>query len=268
MSTVIAPSGTRLRKGQWLSMKPISRLRSRLTFANTTSSLALFVALGGTSYAAIQLPKDSVTSKQVKNRSLVATDFKKGQLPRGLEGPMGDTGLPGPRGVRGAQGPAGVQGPRGEKGASGEKGATGDTGAQGTAGQQGPTGDTGAQGPNGDAGAAGPQGPAGEIGPPGANGDTGPQGPKGDPGAGIGSVTVRRVTQTTGPGGPYTVTAHCQADERAVGGSAVGVNDEGIFGQAGIPVPETAGATPTGWKTEYSQGIASVTTTVYVICVR
>jgi hypothetical protein len=81
-------------------------------------------------------------------------------------------------------------------------------------------------------------------------------------------VTVRKTTQTTGPGGPYTVTANCQAGERAVGGSAVGEGDEGIFGQAGIPVPDTAGATPTGWKTVYSQGIASVKTTVYVICAR
>jgi hypothetical protein len=35
-----------------------SRARSRLTFANVVSVLALFVALGGSSYAAV---KDSVT---------------------------------------------------------------------------------------------------------------------------------------------------------------------------------------------------------------
>ena len=81
-------------------------------------------------------------------------------------------------------------------------------------------------------------------------------------------MTVRQSTQTTGPGGPYTVTAHCQAGERAVGGSAVGEGTDGPSALAGIPVPETAGATPTGWKTVYSQDIASFKTTVYVICAR
>ena len=43
----------------------------RLTFANVTSCLALFVALGGASYAAIKLPANSVGTKQVKNHSLL-----------------------------------------------------------------------------------------------------------------------------------------------------------------------------------------------------
>ena len=43
---------------------------------------ALLVALGGTSYAAVQaLPRNSVTTVQVKDRSLLAKDFAKGQLP-------------------------------------------------------------------------------------------------------------------------------------------------------------------------------------------
>jgi len=80
--------------------------RKRLTFANVVSCLALFVALGGASYAAINLPKNSVGSKQlkknsvtsakVKNHSLKAVDFKAGQLPAGREGPQGPTGEPGP----------------------------------------------------------------------------------------------------------------------------------------------------------------------------
>jgi hypothetical protein len=78
------------------------------------ASVALLVALGGTSYAAIQLPansvgtkqlkKNAVVSKKVKNRSLKAVDFALGQLPAG------------PQGLQGAQGPAGPQGPKGEKG--------------------------------------------------------------------------------------------------------------------------------------------------------
>ena len=44
----------------------LARLRRRATFANVTSALALFVALGGTSYAAITLPADSVGSDQIR----------------------------------------------------------------------------------------------------------------------------------------------------------------------------------------------------------
>jgi hypothetical protein len=76
--------------------------------------LALSVALGGTGYAAITLPKNSVgarqlkknaiTSTKVKDRSLLARDFKQGQIPRGLKG---DTGAKGAQGIQGIQGPAG-----------------------------------------------------------------------------------------------------------------------------------------------------------------
>ena len=71
--------------------------------------IALFVALGGVSYAAATLPRDSVgtaqikrsavTSAKVKDGSLLARDFKAGQLPRGEQGPAGE------RGATGAVGP-------------------------------------------------------------------------------------------------------------------------------------------------------------------
>jgi hypothetical protein len=64
--------------------------------------LALLAALGGTSYAAIQaLPRNSVTSVQVKDFSLLARDFKRGQLPRGAVGPAGPAGPQGPAGPAG-----------------------------------------------------------------------------------------------------------------------------------------------------------------------
>ena len=75
---------------------------------------ALMVALGGTSYAIAQLPANSVGTKQlrknavtapkVKDRSLVARDFKRGQLPRGARGPAG------PQGAAGAPGATNVDG--------------------------------------------------------------------------------------------------------------------------------------------------------------
>ncbi len=94
--------------------------------------LALFVALGGTSYAAVNLPKGSVGSAQIKqgavasgklrdgavtrakirnnavnsskvaNGTLLAKDFATGQLPVGPAGPAGPVGPAGP-----AEGPAG-----------------------------------------------------------------------------------------------------------------------------------------------------------------
>jgi hypothetical protein len=88
--------------------------------------LALFVALGGSSYAAITVTgknvKDSsLTGKDIKNnsvtgsdvksiksgdvtdRSLLAKDFKPGQLP---SGPKGDRGAVGPKGDQGPAGPS------------------------------------------------------------------------------------------------------------------------------------------------------------------
>jgi hypothetical protein len=44
----------------------ISRVRKRLSFANVASAIALFVALGGTSYAAVTLPSNSVGRAQIK----------------------------------------------------------------------------------------------------------------------------------------------------------------------------------------------------------
>jgi hypothetical protein len=45
----------------------LSRARRRLSFANVTSTMALFVALGGTSYAAITLPSNSVGKSQIRS---------------------------------------------------------------------------------------------------------------------------------------------------------------------------------------------------------
>jgi hypothetical protein len=60
-----------------------------------------------------QLKKNAVTSPKVKNRSLLARDFARGQLPRGPRGARGPTGPAGPRGERGLTGPAGAAGAAG-----------------------------------------------------------------------------------------------------------------------------------------------------------
>jgi hypothetical protein len=90
----------------------MKRMFSNGRYANVTATLALIVALGGTSYAAIRLPANSVGAKQlkrhavtssklsasavtsstVKNGSLRAKDFKAGQIPAGPAGPAGAAG--------------------------------------------------------------------------------------------------------------------------------------------------------------------------------
>ena len=57
------------------------------------------LALGKSSVGTAQLKKNAVTSAKVKNHSLLAVDFKAGQLPAGPQGPKGDTGPQGPRGI-------------------------------------------------------------------------------------------------------------------------------------------------------------------------
>jgi hypothetical protein len=90
-------------------------MRHKPSPALVVSLLALIVAMGGTSYAAIKLPKNSVgaaqlkknavTSAKVKNGSLLKSDFKSGQLPagpQGLQGPAGPAGAPGKNGANAA----------------------------------------------------------------------------------------------------------------------------------------------------------------------
>ena len=82
-------------------------MRRHLTYANVMATIGVFLALGGVSYAAIKLPRNSVGAKQikagavgsseVKNHALRVGDFKDGQLPRGpkgARGPQGDRGAP------------------------------------------------------------------------------------------------------------------------------------------------------------------------------
>jgi len=54
----------------------LRRVRGRLTFANTTSLLALFVALGGTSYAATTLRANSVGSAQIRTGAVGSSEIR------------------------------------------------------------------------------------------------------------------------------------------------------------------------------------------------
>lgn len=86
--------------------------------ALVVASLALVVALGGTSYAVTQAPPNSVgtralkaeavTTAKVRNGTLLSKDFAPGQLAPGAQGPVGPQGPAGPAGPSGnLTGPAG-----------------------------------------------------------------------------------------------------------------------------------------------------------------
>ena len=109
--------------------------------------VALFVALGGSSYAAVQLApgsvrsralargavtktklaKNSVTSASIVNGSLTSKDFKAGAIMNGLKGSDGSSGSAGLDGI------AGIGGSNGTSGANGAQGPVGPAGHDGSA---------------------------------------------------------------------------------------------------------------------------------------
>ena len=70
----------------------------KLSYANVVSTLALVVALGGGAYAAVELPKNSVGTKQIKKKAVTLAKVApaaRNEL-RGQTGPAGPQGPPGP----------------------------------------------------------------------------------------------------------------------------------------------------------------------------
>lgn len=51
----------------------LDSLRSRLTYANVTATLALFIALGGSSYA-FTIPRDSVGARQIRTNAVRSSE--------------------------------------------------------------------------------------------------------------------------------------------------------------------------------------------------
>ena len=105
---------------------------------NAVAYVALFAALGGTSYAAVRLAPGSVTSRalapgavthgklalnsvsgrNIANGTLTRADFRSGVL-TAVRGSNGSSGADGSSGLRGKEGPAGPAGPQGPAGANG-----------------------------------------------------------------------------------------------------------------------------------------------------
>jgi hypothetical protein len=109
-------------------MSKLNALAGRLTYANVVATLALFIALGGASYAAIKIPKNSVGTKHIKKGAITADKIRNGaigtgkirngslteddfdEVPEGEEGPAGADGRDGFDGLDGPQGPVGPPG--------------------------------------------------------------------------------------------------------------------------------------------------------------
>ncbi|HUO72484.1 MAG TPA: hypothetical protein VMU39_17075 [Solirubrobacteraceae bacterium] len=196
---------------------------NRLSYANITSTLTVFIALAGTAWAATSLPAGSVgaaqirtgavTSGKVRDHTLTARAFRD------------RTALVGPTGAAGPVGPPGTAGPAGPRGAAGADGKPGPTGPQG---------------PRGPVGAGGSVGPAGAQGPDGAPGHNGASGA-----AAIGYTIVVDRTQTFAEHaslGDFSV--HCPPGLIAIQGGfqttgeTVTVNDAVSAFDASISVPD------------------------------
>lgn len=87
----------------------MSRFIHRPSPALAVALLALFMALGGTGYAATQSQPENVSAKAAKKK-------KKKKVARGPAGPRGPVGSTGPAGALGPTGPAGPKGPAGPAG--------------------------------------------------------------------------------------------------------------------------------------------------------
>lgn len=145
----------------------MASFRPHFSYANVTASIALFISLGGVSYAAVTLPRNSVgptqlkpssvTGAKIKNNTITGADVRDGSLTAkdfagaatggstvpfaATQGPQGPTGA---TGAAGAPGSAGAPGAPGVPGIPGAKGDPGTPGTPGAPGEQGPPGPTGA----------------------------------------------------------------------------------------------------------------------------
>jgi hypothetical protein len=77
--------------------------------------LALFVALGGVSYAAVKLPNNSVGRQQLKPRAVTPPKLAPATVEL-LKGQTGDAGAQGAVGAKGDQGEPGAKGDQGDPG--------------------------------------------------------------------------------------------------------------------------------------------------------
>jgi len=89
----------------------MGRLRRHLTYANAMATIAVAVALGGTSYAAFSLPRNSVGSMQIRSGAVRGSEVRNGALGTSDLSPRARRALHGATGPAGPAGPIGPSGP-------------------------------------------------------------------------------------------------------------------------------------------------------------
>lgn len=95
-------------------------LRDKLTYANMMATAALFIALGGTSYAVVSLPRNSVGRAQIRAHAVgsrqLASSAVTSRAIHDKSVALRDISASARRALRGATGP---QGPKGDQGPPG-----------------------------------------------------------------------------------------------------------------------------------------------------
>ena len=193
--------------------------------------LALFIALSGSSYAAVSAGKAGqgdvivgcVGDKDGKLRVVTSASrctAKETAISFNREGKQGVAGKAGANGTSGSDGADGVDGVDGADGAPGPAGRNGIDTSGGVAGPVGATGPTGATGAVGATGVAGPIGATGSTGPAGATGTAGAVGPAGPTG----------TTGATGPAGPTETAASLIAKLLTVDGTGSNLDADTLDG--------------------------------------
>ncbi|NLT06104.1 MAG: hypothetical protein GXY03_07315 [Solirubrobacterales bacterium] len=99
----------------------LSRIKTHVNPASVLALVALFVALGGVSYAAAtihgkNIKNGTITTKKLKNGTVTNAKVKKGSLKANRLSPGARAALKGDAGPQGAAGPQGPQGPQGAPG--------------------------------------------------------------------------------------------------------------------------------------------------------
>jgi hypothetical protein len=102
----------------------MNQILSRISSAHVIALIALFISLGGSSFAAVKL----TTGANIKDGSISQKDLDKALLAK-----LALRGQPGPQGAQGIRGLTGAMGETGAQGVRGLTGAVGETGAQGAA---------------------------------------------------------------------------------------------------------------------------------------
>jgi Collagen triple helix repeat (20 copies) len=145
-------------------MSKIARIRERVTSAHVIACVALFVALGGSSYAAVtisasqiannsipgsKIRANSIPASKLRNNSITGRKLRNNTISRAklrsdalspitaggnITNPQSTTDDESTTGPRGPQGPSGPRGLTGATGPAGPQGPAGQTGATGAAG--------------------------------------------------------------------------------------------------------------------------------------